>query len=83
MTAAQWERVFGALGFFPWPGAADGFFYNSDAKRELGPPAVYFDMANAISLPVAIVRQYLVRQGFDEVTLDSAIGSVGGEAPEI
>ncbi len=68
--------MFEALGFYLWSGSAESIFYNSDAKRRLGPPAVYFDMTNAVILPVAIVREYLIRQGFNRASLDAVIAAL-------
>ena len=54
------------------------WFSNSDNKRAKGPAAVYLDVGSAISLPVGIIRLYLLRQELHPDYLDEAIRKVLG-----
>ncbi|MEO8541564.1 MAG: hypothetical protein ABI577_17615 [bacterium] len=77
VSRGQLRDILAALGFYQ-DRDNDFWFYNSDRNRLNGPSAVFVDLGAAVSLPLGIIRLYLIDRGVHPVRLDEAISRVLG-----
>ncbi len=80
VTPAQLIAILEASGFYQ-EHDGDQWFMNSDRTRVNGPSAIYIDISTATTLPLGVIRLYLLEHGMHPAYLDRAISRVLGPPP--